>query len=322
MRTSAAGIPADYAERLPPLTGTFTAGNGLHATSDVASFAGRSAPRFQTGRPYNNHFVSIVTIEGGKVKWWSDYLDPVAVFDAASWPQSQGRDRVTRPSLPSNTMAVVPEDSLLERTIQRSVYQRNGAVAEEPEELVEATFRLIAETGNVDPNVRDILREAGISTQAFYRYFTSKDELMLVVLDAGRRRLATYLENRMNRHDDPLEQISEWIAGVIHQCEVKRASARTRPFMLHKGGLEARFPDEYALTESLLRNQLTTAITRGIEMRLCETSDPDGDAQIIYDYTMTHMSRHLVRRINPDPDLVRRLTSFAFRALSAPPDRI
>jgi hypothetical protein len=34
------------------------------------------------------------------------------------------------------------------------------------------------------------------------------------------------------------------------------------------------------------------------------------------------MSRHLVRRINPDPDLVRRLTSFAFRALSAPPDRI
>ena len=41
----------------------------------------------QTGRPYDNHFVSIVTIEGGKVKWWRDYLDPVAVFDAAGWPQ-------------------------------------------------------------------------------------------------------------------------------------------------------------------------------------------------------------------------------------------
>ena len=41
----------------------------------------------QTGRPYDNRFVSIVTIEGGKVKWWRDYLDPVAVFDAAGWPQ-------------------------------------------------------------------------------------------------------------------------------------------------------------------------------------------------------------------------------------------
>jgi ketosteroid isomerase-like protein len=41
-----------------------------------------------TGRSYNNRFVSIVTIGDGKVTWWRDYLDPVAVFDAAGWPQS------------------------------------------------------------------------------------------------------------------------------------------------------------------------------------------------------------------------------------------
>ena len=40
----------------------------------------------QTGRPYNNRFVSIVTIKDGKVTWWRDYLDPIAVFDAAGWP--------------------------------------------------------------------------------------------------------------------------------------------------------------------------------------------------------------------------------------------
>jgi uncharacterized protein len=42
----------------------------------------------QTGRPYDNCFVSIATIENGKVTWWRDYLDPVAVFDAAGWPNS------------------------------------------------------------------------------------------------------------------------------------------------------------------------------------------------------------------------------------------
>ena len=42
----------------------------------------------QTGRPYNNRFVSIVTIKNGKVTWWRDYLDPIAVFDAAGWPNS------------------------------------------------------------------------------------------------------------------------------------------------------------------------------------------------------------------------------------------
>ena len=40
----------------------------------------------QTGRPYNNRFVSIVTTKDGKVARWRDYLDPVAIFDSAGWP--------------------------------------------------------------------------------------------------------------------------------------------------------------------------------------------------------------------------------------------
>jgi ketosteroid isomerase-like protein len=40
-----------------------------------------------TGRPYDNRFVSIVTVEHGKVTRWRDYLDPVAIFDAAGWPE-------------------------------------------------------------------------------------------------------------------------------------------------------------------------------------------------------------------------------------------
>jgi ketosteroid isomerase-like protein len=40
----------------------------------------------QTGRPYNNRFVSVVTVKDGKVTWWRDYLDPVAVFESAGWP--------------------------------------------------------------------------------------------------------------------------------------------------------------------------------------------------------------------------------------------
>jgi ketosteroid isomerase-like protein len=46
---------------------------------------GKSA---QTGRPYNNCFVSIVTVKDNKVTHWRDYLDPIAVFDAAGWPST------------------------------------------------------------------------------------------------------------------------------------------------------------------------------------------------------------------------------------------
>jgi ketosteroid isomerase-like protein len=42
----------------------------------------------QTGRPYNNRFVSIITVKDTKVMHWRDYLDPIAVFEATGWPDT------------------------------------------------------------------------------------------------------------------------------------------------------------------------------------------------------------------------------------------
>jgi hypothetical protein len=42
----------------------------------------------QTGRPYDHRFVSILTVKDHKVTRWRDYLDPIAVFDAAGWPNT------------------------------------------------------------------------------------------------------------------------------------------------------------------------------------------------------------------------------------------
>jgi ketosteroid isomerase-like protein len=42
----------------------------------------------RTGRPYDNRFVSIITVKDRKVTHWRDYLDPIAVFDASGWPNA------------------------------------------------------------------------------------------------------------------------------------------------------------------------------------------------------------------------------------------
>jgi len=41
----------------------------------------------ESGRPYDNRFVSIITVKDGKVTHWRDYLDPIAIFDATGWPK-------------------------------------------------------------------------------------------------------------------------------------------------------------------------------------------------------------------------------------------
>ena len=87
----------------------------------------------------------------------------------------------------------VPNSSVTEhlahRAVERTVAKRRADYEHEVTRIVEGTFELIGRTGTVDPSMRDILAETGLSTQAFYRYFTSKDELMLALLDDGRRRL-------------------------------------------------------------------------------------------------------------------------------------
>ena len=39
-----------------------------------------------TGRRYSNRYISMLTLRGGEVAHWRDYLDPLAVFDAIGWP--------------------------------------------------------------------------------------------------------------------------------------------------------------------------------------------------------------------------------------------
>jgi ketosteroid isomerase-like protein len=70
----------------------------LRSADELAVYQDREASVFvldyavhgqavQTGRSYDNHFVSVITIKEGKVARWRDYLDPVAVFDAIGWPR-------------------------------------------------------------------------------------------------------------------------------------------------------------------------------------------------------------------------------------------
>ena len=73
-------------------------------------------------------------------------------------------------------------DPLVERTARRRVAAREQAHADELRGLVDAAYAVVARTGTLDPSVRAILAESGLSRQAFYRHVESKDELLLVML--------------------------------------------------------------------------------------------------------------------------------------------
>lgn len=199
------------------------------------------------------------------------------------------------------------------RSVERSLADRHAAYASEVQRLVDATYAVMRRTGSVDARVSDIVREAGLSNQAFYRHFRGKDELMLAVLDDGQRRLVGYLERRLGgpptSPEDGRRQVRAWIEGVMAQCRNREAAANTRPFALGRR-LDDEFPAETARTQQLILAPLAAAVAAA-------GGEPDADTRAVYHLTFGSMHRALIEERVPGADEVEHLVRFALGGIDA-----
>ena len=212
-------------------------------------------------------------------------------------------------------------DTLARRAVERSVRERQDELATEMRRIVEATYELVEESGALDPSMRQILAATGLSTQAFYRHFRSKDELMLALLDDGRRQLVGTLERRMAKARTPANKVRAWIEGVLAQAGDARAAARTRPFVAGEDRLAERYPDEHRASVDLILSPLIppiAALGPGARRR----SDGNGtstsrrDAEAVYRLTFATLHDHLRARTRPTPAAVDHLCAFVLAGIA------
>jgi AcrR family transcriptional regulator len=207
-------------------------------------------------------------------------------------------------------------ESLARRAVERSVADRQERYEREVRRIMEATYELIEQTGTLEPSLRDILARAGLSTQGFYRYFQSKDELMLVLLDEGRRRLVEYLTRRMEAERSPREKVGAWITGVLAQASEPHAAARSRPFVANEDRLAQLFPAEQQASVVMLVDLLVGALSDLV----ADSEDPEQvrrDAEAIYRLTFATLQVHLIRGTRPNAESVGQLTRFCLRGAGA-----
>ncbi|WP_331766812.1 TetR/AcrR family transcriptional regulator [Embleya sp. NBC_00896] len=186
------------------------------------------------------------------------------------------------PAATAATAGAANSEGLVGDAVRRPLEARWAVYEQEVRRLVDATYRVVERTGSLDPTMRDILRESGLSNQAFYRHFRSKDELLVALLDDGRRRMAEYLEHRMSAATDVPGKVAAWIEGVLAQAGDPVAAARTRPFVAHQDRLAELFPTEQ-------RNSVE-AMVRPLREALATT---DADALAVYRLTLATLHDHL-----------------------------
>jgi AcrR family transcriptional regulator len=185
------------------------------------------------------------------------------------------------------------------------------AVAREREALMRAALDVMCEQPERSPRVSDIVARAGLSNSAFYRHFRSKDDLVLAILDDGRRTLLGYLDHLMASASTSEGKVRRWIEGMMAQAIDPDAAAATRAVHLNAARIDGGAGEKGRRAEAELRALLETALRDSV------TSDPVRDAAVIWQAVVGSMTDLLVRGIQPSPVDVRHLAAFCVAGIGS-----
>jgi len=94
-----------------------------------------------------------------------------------------------------------------QRMLDRSLDGARARALERSGAFVHATLELIEETGSFDVTVRDVLDRSGGSRRAFYAVFSSKDDLLLALVEELVLQLVERLRDEMDGGRSPVDRL-------------------------------------------------------------------------------------------------------------------
>jgi AcrR family transcriptional regulator len=192
---------------------------------------------------------------------------------------------------------------------------------QEHEALLRAARRVFLRRGYQQTRVEDILREAGISTRAFYRFHAGKGELFLELFDRANQAAMRRLRDSVAAHEDPAAQLDAYVAGTLELAYDSRLRRETSLF----ADVPAELTEQYAHEVDACREQLVSIlwaiVARGGKSGAFRAPVCEDDAWALHGALGATMSR--VLRADSPPariPLERRLRRFCRAALGAPPE--
>jgi AcrR family transcriptional regulator len=140
-------------------------------------------------------------------------------------------------------VADVAESGVAARIAQRTLTRRGADYADEVRRLLDAALEVMQACGTASrPRVADIVAAAGLSNDAFYRHFPSKDALVAALLEDGTERLQSYLVHQMGKEATPEGKVRRWVEGVLSQAADEDIAATTLAVLWNGGSVGESLP--------------------------------------------------------------------------------
>jgi AcrR family transcriptional regulator len=219
-------------------------------------------------------------------------------------------DQATPAGPPEGNRTPEGHGTVADRIVRRSLAKREGEYAGEVRRLLDAALEVMHRRGTSSrPRVADIVGAAGLSNDAFYRHFRSKDDLVNALLEDGAERLRSYLAHQMAKAKSPQAQVRRWVEGVLAQADGDVAAATLAVLWNGSsadGGLAAGRHFASSPLASLLREPFAAL----------GSDTPDLDAALAAHAALGLLSDCLWRGVAPTRSESDRVVDFCLRAVA------
>jgi TetR/AcrR family transcriptional regulator len=163
--------------------------------------------------------------------------------------------------------------SWAERAADRSpVVQRSRTRGVEQAKAIVAAARRLIDTKGPTFTTQELVKEAGIALQTFYRYFPGKDQLMLAVLEDMVEEGAESYRARARKISDPVARLRFYVHTVLDSLE---GTAKGASFVTSEHfRLQTLYPDDVSRATRPFRELVLEDIKKGCEAGELNTPDP------------------------------------------------
>jgi TetR/AcrR family transcriptional regulator len=178
-----------------------------------------------------------------------------------------------------------PPGEWVERAVERSasVQRSRMRIAHQVRELLDAAGRLIDTKGD-EFTTQELCAEAGVALQTFYRYFASKDELLLAVIGDAMTDACVRWAEAAAELPDPVARLRYYLTSTLEPLNAPGADAAKARFVVStRWQLHRNYAKELAEAEQPLVDLLRVEVNAALAAGLLNSPDPEWDPWFLAD---------------------------------------
>lgn len=158
--------------------------------------------------------------------------------------------------------------------MQRSRFR----IAHQGRQILDAARRLIDTKGD-EFTTQELATEAGVALQTFYRYFSSKDELLLAVIGDTLTEACERWAEAGSELPDPLARLRFYLTSTLDRLDGSDNGAATARFIVStRWRLHRTYSKELAAAEKPFVDLLRSEVNAAIKIGLLKPNDPEWDS--------------------------------------------